>query len=677
MKNMYIKVWVYRLFALLLILCIAPQLISSVAAKQFPDVVRTQLPDYFDAINYVSDNGIMNGESDTAFAPNAYVTRAAFISALYRYAGKPADYISSMEFTDISNSHWAYNAVRWGAKYMIVSGTSPTTFEPDKVITREQAMTFLYRYLTNYQFNMPYAVGSIADCGDYSSISYYAQAPVLWAVSNGIISASGTSKLLYPKSNVYRKELALWIQRYGLHIDGIRFGQDNFNYLNATNSFDLDENGRIRISQAHYDWLRAKTTDYEWNLIERNLNEPFQGVCFGMALSALLDKRGIIDFNKNLTVNISTMYAMPAPSTTTYRHYTAPDRFNAGQVFPASESVIAFYQATQHAQRVLGLSYRENYASGNAFFSDLLSKLKSYGCLLISLRFEYNGKSAGHAVAAYGVPKQVGNYYEIRCYDANKSSEQILKIATDYSSCIYTFGGSTIYPEIPRFLYDFYAFSPNFDIDGEYNSSYSSTVSPYGVSTSESHVLSNVAEDSLWVTLPLNDFILTNDQGDVLKSKDGFFTDDSTMEVLEIGGSFVNIRVRVAYSDSFTIQTDASDAYIGVQWDSGHAFQLFHSDNGNKIAATITRNSVSVEGEIENYWLSAYADTNTSVQYQMVGKEATFLYLRHASTSASAESSAAYELQVRDLHSGKVFSNCTSSGTTRTLINEANQGEEK
>lgn len=77
------------------------------------DVTRNNYPDYFHAINYVTDNGIMTGVSDTEFDPDGYVTRAMFITTLYRYAGEPQSF-SSISFTDITSSHWAYNAVRWG-----------------------------------------------------------------------------------------------------------------------------------------------------------------------------------------------------------------------------------------------------------------------------------------------------------------------------------------------------------------------------------------------------------------------------------------------------------------------------------------------------------------------------------------------------------------------------------
>ena len=163
------KTWTKRTIAVCLLLALFLTAIPCASAKQYTDVTRSALPDYFDAINYVTDNGIMNGVSTSSFSPNEMVTRAMFITTLYRYAGSPSSF-AAVSFTDISSSHYAYNAVKWGVKYNIVTGTTTTTFSPDEQVTREQAMTFLWRYLKNYVGGTPYYYGSISGCGDYSSI---------------------------------------------------------------------------------------------------------------------------------------------------------------------------------------------------------------------------------------------------------------------------------------------------------------------------------------------------------------------------------------------------------------------------------------------------------------------------------------------------------------------------
>ena len=52
-------------------------------ASAYSDVTRSAFPDYFDAINYVTDNGLMNGTSSTQFEPNSFLSRAMLVSAVW------------------------------------------------------------------------------------------------------------------------------------------------------------------------------------------------------------------------------------------------------------------------------------------------------------------------------------------------------------------------------------------------------------------------------------------------------------------------------------------------------------------------------------------------------------------------------------------------------------------
>lgn len=61
-------------------------------ASAYSDVTRSAFPSYFDAINYVTDNGLMNGTSSTTFEPNTVISRAMIVTTLHRLAGSPASY---------------------------------------------------------------------------------------------------------------------------------------------------------------------------------------------------------------------------------------------------------------------------------------------------------------------------------------------------------------------------------------------------------------------------------------------------------------------------------------------------------------------------------------------------------------------------------------------------------
>ena len=147
----------HRLAPLCSILLLAALLVSLTVplASAYSDVTRSAFPDYFDAINYVTDNGLMNGTSSTQFEPNSFVSRAMVVTTLYRMAGSPSS-SASVSFTDVSSTDWFYKAVRWSVQYGIANGVTTTTFEPNSMVTREQALTFFLRYLKNFEKRTAY-----------------------------------------------------------------------------------------------------------------------------------------------------------------------------------------------------------------------------------------------------------------------------------------------------------------------------------------------------------------------------------------------------------------------------------------------------------------------------------------------------------------------------------------
>ena len=97
------------------------------------------------AIKWGKSIGITNGTSETNFSPNLSINRADFITMLYRYAGSPK-VDGEIPFTDVSADSYYYDAVRWRYSKKIIKGITGTEFKPEVSCTREQAITFLYRY---------------------------------------------------------------------------------------------------------------------------------------------------------------------------------------------------------------------------------------------------------------------------------------------------------------------------------------------------------------------------------------------------------------------------------------------------------------------------------------------------------------------------------------------------
>ena len=174
----------------------------------FVDVSKTDW--FYNDVKYVWQHDIMNGVSDTKFAPETSMTRAMFVTVLYRLEGSPdVTGMATPPFTDIGakNFDWAYNAIVWAYNTGVTKGTSATTFAPGVAISRQEIVTMLYRYAGSP------AVSGSPIFGDSSVISSWARNAVQWAKSFGVVNG-------YPNGNfgpvdaTTRGQMAAMIHRY-------------------------------------------------------------------------------------------------------------------------------------------------------------------------------------------------------------------------------------------------------------------------------------------------------------------------------------------------------------------------------------------------------------------------------------------------------------------------------
>jgi peptidoglycan hydrolase-like amidase len=110
--------------------------------SRFDDVVEDSF--YEDAVAWMEEAEITTGTSPTEFSPEGTVTRAQAATFLWRFAGsRPSD--TAITFVDVDDGRFFTEAVRWMVEWEITTGTSPTTFSPDDLLTRAQIATFLWR----------------------------------------------------------------------------------------------------------------------------------------------------------------------------------------------------------------------------------------------------------------------------------------------------------------------------------------------------------------------------------------------------------------------------------------------------------------------------------------------------------------------------------------------------
>ena len=92
------------------------------------------------------ESEITTGTTPTTFSPFDELTRAQFVTFLWRAAGRPAA-AEPHGFDDVLEGSFADDAVAWAVGAGITNGTSPTTFTPDGTATRGQIAAFLHRFV--------------------------------------------------------------------------------------------------------------------------------------------------------------------------------------------------------------------------------------------------------------------------------------------------------------------------------------------------------------------------------------------------------------------------------------------------------------------------------------------------------------------------------------------------
>ena len=166
---------------------------------------------FYDAVVYAYQNELMDGVGGNRFAPNSETTRAQLVTILYRLEGQPA-VSGDLPFTDVETGTWYTNAVLWAAQNGIVNGVTDTTFAPGDEITRQQLVTILYRYAEAKGYDVS-ASADLSGYPDADQVQDYAQPAMAWAVAENIIQGmeDGTLK---PAGNASRAQIATILMRF-------------------------------------------------------------------------------------------------------------------------------------------------------------------------------------------------------------------------------------------------------------------------------------------------------------------------------------------------------------------------------------------------------------------------------------------------------------------------------
>jgi hypothetical protein len=187
---------------------VAPLTIANPAFAQtsFTDVQSNYWASQF--IQELSKRNIIAGFPDGSFRPEDAVTRAQFAAMLNKAFNKSAQR-QVINFNDVANNYWAYNAIQQSYVTGFLSGYPGNRFEPNQPIPRQQVLVSLanglnYAASGNINTNLQYF-------NDATNISDYARSPIAAAVEKRLVVNYPNVKFLNPTTNATRAQVAAFI----------------------------------------------------------------------------------------------------------------------------------------------------------------------------------------------------------------------------------------------------------------------------------------------------------------------------------------------------------------------------------------------------------------------------------------------------------------------------------
>ena len=180
--------------------------------KMFTDVSHSWADD---GIQYCVTHQLMSGIGNDLFGPKLTTTRAQIVQILYNLEGEPK-VSGKTPFTDLTQD-WYQDAVLWAYQTGVVAGTSSTTFEPDRPVTREQIAVILMEYMTRVlKLERTWTPADLSTFPDADSVSDWAKDAMADAVGLGLISgaSNGGQTLLEPQGSATREQVATILMEF-------------------------------------------------------------------------------------------------------------------------------------------------------------------------------------------------------------------------------------------------------------------------------------------------------------------------------------------------------------------------------------------------------------------------------------------------------------------------------
>ena len=180
--------------------------------QMFTDVTKNWA---YPGIQYCVTHQLMSGIGNDLFGPKLTTTRAQIVQILYNLEGEPK-VSGTTPFTDLTQD-WYQDAILWAYQTGVVAGTSSTTFEPDRPVTREQIAVILMEYVTRVlKLERTWTPADLSTFPDADSVSDWAKDAMADAVGLGLISgaSNGGQTLLEPQGSATREQVATILMEF-------------------------------------------------------------------------------------------------------------------------------------------------------------------------------------------------------------------------------------------------------------------------------------------------------------------------------------------------------------------------------------------------------------------------------------------------------------------------------
>ena len=187
--------------------------VSVDVTQMFTDVTKNWA---YPGIQYCVTHGIMGGMGDGTFAPTGTTTRAQIVQILYNLEGTPA-VSGTTPFTDLT-ANWYKPAILWAYQNNVVAGKSPTTFDPEGPVTREQIAVILTQYMFHVlKMERTWTPADLSKFPDGAQVSGWAKEAMQDAVALGLINGTKASDgLVYldPQGSAARQQVATILMNF-------------------------------------------------------------------------------------------------------------------------------------------------------------------------------------------------------------------------------------------------------------------------------------------------------------------------------------------------------------------------------------------------------------------------------------------------------------------------------